>query len=292
MRRSYRLGLAALLLSPLATPLQAQLAEPVPADLEGVNVIEHLDQPLPLDVQLADESGRAVTLGDYFDAERPVLLLLAYYRCPMLCNLVLAGVVDSLQQIDLMPGTGFEIVTVSIDPRDTAERAAAKKKTTIESYGRAGAADAWHFLTGSEDEVRRLANAIGFGYRFVEERDEYAHPAVLFVATPEGRIARYLYGVQYDPRTLRLSLVEASEGKVGTSLDRFLLYCYHYDPAAGRYAPVAFNIMRVGGAITVIVLAAALLLLWRLDLRRRRTTEDRSGFGSTADVTSGSRPGN
>jgi protein SCO1/2 len=283
VKRALELGLVALLLSLVATPpAGAQLADPVPADLEGVDVIEHLDAPLPLDVQLADENGRAVRLGDYFGAERPVLLLLAYYRCPMLCNLVLAGVVDSLKQLELDPGSGFEIVTVSIDPRDTAEQAAAKKKTTIESYGRAGADDAWHFLTGSEDEVRRLADAVGFGYRYVEERDEFAHPAVLFVATPEGRIARYLYGVQYDPRTLRLSLVEASQGKIGTSLDRFLLYCYHYDPEAGRYAPVAFNIMRAGGAATVVVLAAALLLLWRRDIRRRRADSAPGAFGSTA----------
>jgi len=292
MRRAIQLGSLALLLALGATPpSSAQLADPVPADLEGVDVVEHLDGRLPLDVRLRDESGRAVTLGDYFRAERPVLLLLAYYRCPMLCNLVLAGAVESLRQIELEPGGGFEIVTVSFDPRDTPETAAAKKKTTIESYGRAGAGEAWHFLTGDEDEVRRLADALGFGYRYVEERGEFAHPAVLFVSTPDGRIARYLYGVQYDPRTLRLSLVEASAGKSGSTLDRFLLYCYHYDPEAGRYSPVAFNIMRVGGAATAVVLAATLLLLWRRDMRRRRAAAAETAFTSTAGAAPRSRLG-
>jgi protein SCO1/2 len=264
-----RAALAALLVAAATATVPAQVAEPVP-ELEGIDVIEHLDAKLPLDLELVDESGNAVKLGDYFSDERPVLLTLAYYRCPMLCGLVLSGVVESLSGVDLEPGRDFEILTVSIDPTDTPEKAAAKKQTTLGRYERDGASEGWHFLTGREENVRRLADTLGFGYRWVEERDEFAHPAVVFVATPDGRVARYLYGVQYDPRTMRLSLVEASEGKIGSSLDRFLLYCYHYDPEAGRYSPVAMNVMRVGGGLTLAVLAATLYLLWRRDLRRRR----------------------
>lgn len=270
--RGERWAVAAGLACALATgAAQAQRSEPLPGDLQGVDVVERLDDPLPLGLEFDEETGRKVALGEYFREGRPVLLVLGYYECPMLCTLVLNGLVDALNDIDWVPGEQFEIVTLSIDPGETPKLAAWKKQNYLEAYGRPAAAAGWHFLTGSETQIRQLADALGFGYRYVEQRDEYAHPAVLFIATPEGRIARYLYGVSYEPRTLRLSLVEASRGKIGTTLDRVLLYCYHYDSTAGRYAPVAVNIMRAGGAISVALLGGFLAWLWVRDVRRRRT---------------------
>ena len=254
----------------VAGPAQAQLLQDQSADLEGVDVIEHLGDTLPLDLQFKNERGRTIRLGDYFGKERPVILVLAYYECPMLCSLVLNGMAKGLKGLDWVPGQKFEIVTVSIDPREGPDLARFKKQEYLRELKLPGAEDGWHFLTGKESDVRALADAVGFKYRYVEARDEYAHPAVLTLSTPEGVVSRYLYGIKFEPRDLRLGLVEASEGKVGSTLDRFLLYCYHYDATAGRYAPVAKNIMRVGGALTVAVLGVALLVFWARELRRKR----------------------
>ncbi|ANM30113.1 hypothetical protein ABI59_11820 [Acidobacteria bacterium Mor1] len=254
----------------VAGPAQAQLLQDQPADLEGVDVVEHLGDTLPLDLQFKNERGRTIRLGDYFGKERPVILVLAYYECPMLCSLVLNGMAKGLKGLDWVPGEKFEIVTVSIDPREGPDLARFKKQEYLRELKLPGAENGWHFLTGQEADVRALADAVGFKYRYVEARDEYAHPAVLTLSTPGGVVSRYLYGIKFEPRDLRLGLVEASEGKVGSTLDRFLLYCYHYDATAGRYAPVAKNIMRVGGALTVAVLGVALLVFWARELRRKR----------------------
>lgn len=276
--RTFRLAPAAALLSAmLATgSAQAQLNRGVPEAVEGVDVEERPDAQLPLQLEFADESGRTVALGEYFRPDRPVLLVLAYYRCPMLCSLVLGGVVSSLKEIDWVAGEEFEIVTLSIDPLDVPKLAESKKQEYLRRYGEPAAARGWHFLTGREAEISRVADAVGFRYRYLEDRQEYAHPAVIFIATPEGRVSRYLYGVEYDPRTVRLSLVEASEGRIGTTMDRILLYCYHYDPKSGQYTPVAMNIMRLAGTLTVLVLAVILLLLWRRDVRKKRISEARN----------------
>ena len=215
-----------------------------------------------------DETGSEVTLGRYFQQGKPVVLTLGYYECPMLCNLVLNGVVESLKALPFTPGEEFEIVSVSIDPLETPDLASAKKARYVEAYGKEGASESWHFLTGSEENARALADAVGFHYNYVPEKDEYAHPAVIFVATPDGRTARYLYGVRYDPKTLRLSLVEAAEGKVGSTIDRVLLYCFHYDAAAGTYVPAALNLMRAGGLVTMLLLGLLLLYYWRRDPSR------------------------
>ena len=254
----------------VAGPAQAQLLQDQPEDLEGVDVVERLSETLPLDLEFKNERGRTIRLGDYFGKERPVILVLAYYECPMLCSLVLNGMAKGLKGLDWVPGEKFEIVTVSIDPREGPDLARFKKQEYLRELKLPGAEQGWHFLTGKESDVRALADAVGFKYRYVKARDEYAHPAVLTLSTPEGVISRYLYGIKFEPRDLRLSLVEASEGKVGSTLDRFLLYCYHYDATAGRYAPVAKNIMRVGGALTVLVLGGALLVFWARELRRKR----------------------
>lgn len=260
---------AAVLLAPLlllcAAPAVGQANPAAPAAVEGVGVDEKLDEQIPLDLQFTDENGRRVRLGDYFSEGRPVLLTLVYYDCPMLCTLVLDGMVDTLQGLELSGGDQFEMVTVSIDPGEQPHLARAKKQSYVREYGRAEAAAGWHFLTGEQDQIRRLADAVGFRYRYLPERGEYAHPAALIVLTPEGRVSRYLFGVNNDPKTMRLALVEASEGKIGSIVDQFLLYCYRYDAEEGTYAPAALKIMRVGAILAAIVLGAVLVTFWRRD---------------------------
>ena len=254
----------------LGLPALAQRTEPLPQDLEDVGVTQNLDAALPLDLEFVDEEGRRVKLGDYFDSDRPVLLSLVYYECPMLCTLVLDGMVRVMEEMDWVPGDQFDVVTISIDPEETTELAVQKKENYLRSYGKPEAAAGWHFLTGDEDAIRSVADTVGFRYRYMEENGEFAHPAVLFVLTPEGRVSRYLFGVQHDPQTLRLSLVEASEGGIGTPVDKFLLYCYRYDPAEGRYAPVAMQLMRVGGGATILLLGGVMLTLWLREARHKR----------------------
>lgn len=250
---------------------RAERMEPLPEELEGVGIEEHLDAPIPLELEFTDETGRPVTLAQYFKAGRPVLLTLVYYRCPMLCTLVLNGMVDALRETGLTPGKDLEMVTVSFDPAETPTLAKFKKQGYVREYGDPAAATAWHFLVGAEEPVRRLTDAVGFGYRWSDESKEFVHQAALFVLTPDGRLSRYLYGVMFDPRTLRLSLLEANEGKIGSTLDRILLYCFHYDSARGRYSLAATNIMRLGGALTVLILASALIPFWIRSVRHKKT---------------------
>jgi protein SCO1/2 len=254
---------AALLLLVVALPVSAQRREPLPKDLEGVGITEHPGAKLPLDVEFKDEDGGTVRLGRYFTGDRPVILTLGYYRCPMLCTLVLNSLVDGLRDLPWTPGREFEVVTVSIDPTETPTLARLKKQNYLEEYARPGAASGWHFLTGREENIRRLADAVGFGYRYVPERGQYAHAAAIFVATPDGRLAKVLYGVVYQPKTVRLALTEAGEGKVGTTADQLLLYCFHYDAQEGRYVLAAQNIMRFGGASTALIVGLWLAVSWR-----------------------------
>jgi len=254
---------AALLLLVVALPVSAQRREPLPKDLEGVGITEHPGAKLPLDVEFKDEDGGTVRLGRYFTGDRPVILTLGYYRCPMLCTLVLNSLVDGLRDLPWTPGREFEVVTVSIDPTETPTLARLKKQNYLEEYARPGAASGWHFLTGREENIRRLADAVGFGYRYVPERGQYAHAAAIFVATPAGRLAKVLYGVVYQPKTVRLALTEAGEGKVGTTADQLLLYCFHYDAQEGRYVLAAQNIMRFGGASTALIVGLWLAVSWR-----------------------------
>ncbi len=270
MKRSAIAALTCAVLLSVALPATAQRAEPLPEDLEDIGVTQNLDAELPLDLEFIDDEGRRVTLGSYFGSDRPVLLSLVYYECPMLCTLVLDGMVRVMEEMDWVPGEQFEVVTVSIDPGETTELASQKKQNYLRSYGRPDAARGWHFLTGEEEAIGKLADAVGFRYRYLEENDEYAHPAVLFVLTPDGRVSRYLFGVQHDPQTLRLSLVEASEGGIGSPVDKFLLYCYRYDPDEGRYAPVAMKMMRLGGGVTIVILGSVLFTFWYREARHRR----------------------
>ena len=247
-----------------------QLAgQAVPA-LDKVGIEEHLDAALPLDLEFLDEAGRTVRLRDYFDGVRPVILTLNYYRCPMLCGLQLNGVVAGMEELDWTPGVEFEMVTVSIDPLETPELAKAKKENYLKRYQRPAAARGWHFLTGRQVNIERLAETVGFGYTYDVVSGQYAHAAAIFVITPDGRVARYLYGIEYPPKNLKLALMEASQGEIGSPLDQLIMYCFHYDPASRRYAPVAMNIMRVGGGATALVLGATLGVWWLRESRRRR----------------------
>ncbi len=265
MRRSLVL---AVLIAALPWTATAQVQNnTLPAALEGVAFEQRLGDGLPLDAEFIDASGRTVALGDYF-GERPVVIALVYYECPMLCNLVLNGLVASLRAVDFDPGSEFDVIAVSFDPREKAALAASKKANYVESYGREGTEDGWHFLTGDEVSIARLTEAVGFSYRFDDVSEEFAHSAGIVVATPDGRVARYFYGVEYPPRDLRLGLVEASENTIGSFADQVLLYCFHYDAVAGRYSFATLTAVRIGGVLTVLTLLTFLFT----QLRRERAT--------------------
>lgn len=249
---------------------EADRLEPLPARLKGVDVTEQLGKSLPLNTELQDSDGKNVRLAQFFDGQRPVILTFNYSDCPMLCSLQLSRFVQALAQMKRTVGSDFEVVTVSIDPAETVERARETKSRYLRDYGRPEAASGWHFLLGSEEQVRSVADSVGFGYSYNEERQEWLHAAALMVLTPDGRVARYIYGVDYHPETLNLSIVEGSEGKIGSTMDRLVLYCFHYDESEGRYAPVAMNIMRVGAGLVAVLLGAFLSVYWVAEARKRR----------------------
>ncbi len=234
----------------------------MPAVLRGIGFDQNIDQRVPLDTPFRDEAGRTVRLGDYF-GKRPVVMVFAYYDCPMLCTQVINGLSSALSTMSLKPGTDFEIVTVSFNPNDTPATATAKKAVYLERYNRPGAADAWHFLSGDEPAIERLTKAAGFRYAWDADTKQYAHPSGVIVLTPDGRLSKYLFGIEYGPRDLRLGIVEASEGKAGTPVDSLLLYCYHYDPMTGRYGLAIMRAMRLAGAATVLLLGAFIIVMVR-----------------------------
>ncbi len=240
----------------------------VPPQLREVGIDQRLNEPLPLDLVFQDEDGRPVALRQFFTG-KPVVLTLVYYECPMLCNLVLNGVLRAIRAVSFDAGRDYEIVTVSIDPREKPSLATLKKRRYASGYGRPGAGTGWHFLTGQEPAIRELARAAGFRYTYDAARGQFAHAAGFMVATPEGRLARYFYGVEYSARDLRLALVEASAGRIGSPVDQILLYCFHYDPETGKYGPVILNIVRAAGLATLLTLGAFLLVMFR---RERRLT--------------------
>lgn len=242
-------------------------------DLKRIDVVEHLGEKIPLDLQFTDDHGDPVVLSQYFGQGKPVLLILGYYQCPMLCNLVFNGVTDGVNQMEWVPGEQFQIVTVSIDHDEHYELAAAKKENYLKEFKKPVDQSAWSFLVGDQSQSEALANALGFKYFYDANRDEYAHPAVVFVLSEDGTISRYLYGAQFKGGDLKLSLLEASEGKIGTTIDRIILYCFHYDPDAGSYVVVAGNVMKLGGLVTLVVIGSLLLLLWRGEKRKRRAVQ-------------------
>ena len=243
----------------------------LPPVLREVGFDQRLNEQVPLELEFRDEAGRAVRLADYFDG-KPVVLVLAYYRCPMLCTQVLNGLVKAMLDMRLSAGRDFNVLTVSFDPRERPELAAAKKHTYLERYGRPGAEQGWHFLTGDEAPIRRLTEAVGFRYTYDPRHDVFAHASGIMVLTPGGKISRYFYDVKYSPRDLRLGLVEASEGRIGSPVDKVLLYCFHYDPREGKYGVVIMNFVRAGGVLTVLALAAFAGILWRRERLKARHT--------------------
>lgn len=244
----------------------ANLNSARPKGLQGVGIDQRLNQQVPLSLVFKDESGRLVPLSTFFHS-RPVLLALVYYRCPMLCTLVLNGVVESLKTLPFTPGRDFEVLSVSFDPKDTAEIAAATKARYLARYGRAGTEKGWHFLIGDEADIRALTNAVGFHYRYDPATEQFAHASCIMLLTPKGRLSRYFYGVTYAPTDVRLGLVEASQNEIGNAVDQILLFCYHYDAASGKYAAVVMNAARIGGAAFVLIAGSFLFMLWRRDRR-------------------------
>ena len=238
-------------------------------ELRKIDIVEHLGESIPLNLEFINDEGRKVSLEDYFHQGKPILLTLAYYRCPMLCGLVLNGLTKGVSDLDFLPGQQFQMITVSINPEESYSLAAAKKKTHLDAINKPIKKSSWVFLTDSTGNTKKLAEALGFLYYYVEERDEYAHPAAAFVLTEDGIISRYLYGIEYKESDLRLSLLEASEGEIGTTLDRIILYCFHYDPESGGYVVFAGNLMRVGGVITVLIIGTVLVILWRKEYLKR-----------------------
>jgi protein SCO1/2 len=237
----------------------------LPKALNGVGIDQKLNEQLPLDLEFKNESGENVKLGDYF-GKKPVVLSLVYYQCPMLCNQVLNGMVTSFKVMAFQPGQEFEVVTVSFDPREAPPLAAAKKNTYVNylpEAKRAGAARGWHFLTGDEKNIKGLTDAVGFRYHFDEATNQFAHASAIYVTTPQGKLARYFYGIEYAPRDLRLGLIEAADNKIGSPMDQLMLYCFHYDPATGKYGAVVMNLMQLGGGLTLIAMAAMFIVLHR-----------------------------
>ncbi len=223
-----------------------------------------------MELAFTDSSGRPVTLREFFDGRRPVLLTMNYSDCPRLCSLQLNGLFRGLEQLDWSLGDQFQMITVSIDPREPPQRAQATKEKYLEAYGRGAGTEGWHCLVGAEANIRRLADAVGFRYTYVEETKQYAHTAVTMVLTPDGRVSRYLYGIEYTPQVLRLALLEASQGKLGSTVDKLILYCFRYDSAAGRYTPVAQRVMTLGAGFFAAVLGGALLAFWGREAVRAR----------------------
>jgi protein SCO1 len=261
-------GLLAVVLGASAHPVAAG-EDQRPAILRDVAFDQRLGAEVPLDAGFRDETGATVTLRNYL-GDKPVLLVPAYYECPMLCTIVLNGVVSALRALPFDVGKEFRVVTFSFNPRETSELAAAKKATYLEDYRRPGAAAGWHFLVGDEPSIAALTQAIGFRYAWDEASKQYAHASGIVVLTPAGRISHYFFGVEFAPRDLRLALVEASGEHIGSLVDQLLLFCFHYDPATGRYSRLALNAVRAGGVLTLAMLVAFVVLMLRRDAKRAR----------------------
>lgn len=235
--------------------------EKLPKPLRDIGIDQNLNGQVPLDLVFRDETGKRIRLGDYF-RDKPVVLVPAYYRCPRLCTLILNGVAEGLRQTSFEMGQDYRVVTFSFDPAETPAMAAEKKKRYVEFYGRPGAEENWHFLTGGPSSIRALTDAIGYRYTQDPETRLYAHASGIMVLTPGGVLSRYFYGVQYAPTDLRLGLVEASRGRIGSPVDQVRLFCFHYDPDTGKYTPAVMNLVRLGGVLTIVVMATVFGRLW------------------------------
>jgi protein SCO1/2 len=261
--------------------------EDMPERLRGIDVKEKLGQNVAKSAVFTDETGHTAPLSEYLDGQHPVILTLNYSRCPMLCSLELNGLIDSMKQLDWTVGKQFKVITVVLDPNEKVEDARKSQTRYLRQYDRATVAAAgWHFLTGSEASIRAVADSVGFSYGFNEVRNEYVHPAAIMMLSPSGVVTRYLYGIEYHPKTLRLSLVESGEGKIGSSIDQLVLYCFHYDEKEGRYAPVAMNIMRVSSGIGATMLGGFLTSFWLAEFRRKKKSQPPSNESSAGSFPS------
>lgn len=268
------LGRAVLLALVCPVVAFAQVSGQHPAFFDDVGVEEQLGERIPLDLEFRNEDGDLVRLGDYFERDRPVVITMTYHDCPMLCNLVLDSFTRTLTDFAWTPGQEFEVLSISFSANDTPELAANSKRRYMGDLDRPEAADGWHFLTGDEETITAFTDAIGFQFKWVESRQDYAHPAVIVFAGAEGQIFRYLYGLEYPQRTFRNALVETSEGTIGTTLDRVILFCFQYDPNANSYVLHAINLMKAAGALTVLIMGIFLVTFWR---RERRDIEESIG---------------
>jgi protein SCO1/2 len=257
--------------------IMAPPANTRPPRLENVGIEQHLDTQVPPDLTFRDETGKTVKLGDYF-GHKPLILNLVYYNCTMLCGEALAGLSSAMRLIKFDVGNEFDVITVSFDPRETPEMAAAKKKDYVARYGRANAAAGWHFLTGEPESINALTKAVGFQYQYDAKTNQYAHATAIMVLTPQGRISRYFYGVDFPPKDLRMGLVEASQGKIGNAVDAVLLYCYHYNPETGKYGAMVANILRLAAVAIILFMGIFLFILWRLDLSVMKKTAAKTRY--------------
>ena len=255
---------ATLMSCAIAMPLEAgpTFADEKIAELEGVGITEYLDEPLPLELTFVDENGYEIVLGDYFNKDIPVILTLNYYKCPMLCSLTLNGLVTGMEELEWSLGDKYEVITLSINPDEDAPLAKKNKEGYLSHYNRAGSESGWHFLTGDQENITKLAEAVGFGYVFDPQTGEFHHTSSIMFITPDGRISKYMNDVSFAGQDLRLALVEASEGKIGTTLDRLLLFnCFQYDPDRNSYTPSAWKLMRTGAVLMLVVLCGGLAVL-------------------------------
>lgn len=257
--------LSAILLAGVAV---AQTSNDVPAQLRNVGIDQKLNDRVPLDVELRDESGNRVPLRSYFGS-KPVILSFVYYGCPRLCSMQLTGLLKSLRALSFTAGQEFQVVNVSFDPRETHELASSKKAAYLEGYGRPGSDNGWHFLTGDKEPIRRLTDAAGYRFEYDPRTGEYSHASGIMVLTPDGRLARYFYGIEYSTRDVRLGLVEAADGKIGSRVDQALLYCFDYDPQTGRYSVGILSAIRILGAGLVFAMVGLVTVSLRRERRRR-----------------------
>ena len=264
-------------------------ANETPPELANVDIAENLGGKLPGDAVFRDTSGKMVRLGSFFDGKRPVAFVFAYHTCPMLCSLVLDAFGRGVKGVPWTVGKEFDVVSISIDPRDTPETATKKRAQVVEKYDRGGSTSGWHFLVGDEANIRRITDAIGFQYHYDDRQQQYAHPAAMYLLTPDAKIARYLYGIEFAPSDIRLGLLEASEGRSITTTEKLLLYCYHYDPQGKKYAIVAMNVMRLGGVATIFLLGGFLTLMWLREKKKKRTSlaEGRGHHLGNAELSNG-----
>lgn len=261
-----------------ATSAWAQRSNQTRDELQGVNIDRKLGDQVPTDVTFRNEAGESVTLGQYLDGDTPVVLNLVYHSCPMLCGLMLDGFTSSLESLSWTPGEEFRVLTVSFNPREGPEMARKKKDTYVQRLGRPSAADGWHFLTGDSTAVQKLTSAVGFNFRWVPEKQEYAHPTAQVFLSGEGTVTRYIYGIQIPSGDMRKALVEASNGSVGNAIDQAAMYCFQFDPEKNTYTADAFNIMKIGSVLTFLLLAGGLFFFWRREheeLERHEAWADR-----------------